>query len=65
MLVQDEAVRVVVADDDAVLLSEGDQLFVEFHAGVGACRHVRVVGPHQLDVRQVQLLQFLEVRLPA
>ena len=65
MFVQDEAVWVVVADDNPVFLSESDQLFVEFHAGIGSCRHIRVVGPHQLDVRKVHLFQLFEVRLPA
>ena len=30
-----------------------------------ACRHVRIVGPHDLDSAQVHLLQSIEIRLPA
>ena len=32
MFVQNETIRVVVANDDSVLLSESDQFFVQFHA---------------------------------
>ena len=65
MLVEDEAVGIVVADDNAVTMSEIDQFPVELHARIGAGRHIGIIGPHQLDARQVHLLQGLEIGLPA
>ena len=65
MFVQDEAVRVVVDDDDAFAAGEVHQLPVQPGGGVGSGGHIGVVGPHQLHAAQVHLLQFVEVGHPA
>ena len=72
MVVQDEAVRVVVTDDDAVPAPEVDQALQQLVRRVRACRHVRIIDPHQLDRRTQgrftlghELLQRLKVWLPS
>ena len=42
-----------------------DQLAVRFHTGIAAGGHVGIIGPHQLHARQVSVLQFFEIGLPA
>ena len=65
LLAEDEAVGVVVDHDDVVVLSKLDQTLVGLALGTSACRHVGIVRPHQLDAREIHLLQLVEVGLPA
>ena len=64
VVVQDEAVRVVVHHHDVVPAGEVHQFLVSLTAGVGSGRHVGIVGPHEFYARQVALFQGVEVRLP-
>ena len=64
-LAENERVRIVVNNDDAVLLGKRHQTLVGLATGTATCRHVGIVGPHQLDAREVHLLQLIEVGLPA
>ena len=63
-LVEYERVRVVVDHHYVVATREIDQSLVGLHACIASCGHVWIVGPHQLDVREVHLLQLLKVGLP-
>ena len=63
-LVEDEAVGIVVDDDEVVPACEVHEPPVEFGGGIGARRHVGIVGPHDFHAAQVHLLQCVEVRLP-
>ena len=65
VFVEDERIWIVVHHHDVVFLGEGYQLFVGLSLRHSACRHVRIVGPHQLHVAQVHLLQGVEVGLPS
>ena len=65
VLVEDERIWVVVYHHDVVLLGECHQLFVGFALCHTACRHVRIVGPHQFYVAQVHLFQSVEIGLPS
>ncbi len=65
LVVEDEAVGIVVHHDDVVVLCEPHQTLVGLHAGRSACRHVGIVGPHQPYTRKVHLLQLVEIGLPA
>ena len=56
LVVEDEAIGIVVYDDDVVLLCKTHQTLVGLHAGRSACRHIGIVGPHQLYTRKVHLL---------
>ena len=48
-----------------MLLGKLYQSLVSLHAGIASCRHIGIVGPHQLDMTQVHLLQGFEVGLPS
>ena len=45
--------------------SKVDQLFVGLHTSIAACRHVRIVCPHQLHAVEIHLLKLFEVGLPS
>ena len=64
MLVEDERIRVVIHHHDVVILGKLHESLVGFHLCHSTGRHVRIVGPHQLHVAEVHLLQRLEVWLP-
>ena len=64
MLVEDEAVRIVVADQDAMSATEIHDALIQRWCGVAAGRHVGIVGPHHLHAAQIHLLQGIEVGLP-
>ena len=64
-LVQDEAVRVVVDQEDAVLPCEGHQFFHHVAAGGGSGGHVGVIHPHELYAGKVHGIEGVEVRIPA
>ena len=40
------------------------QSFVSLTTCIATCRHIGIVGPHQFHMRQVHLLQFVEIGLP-
>ena len=63
-VVEDEAVGVVVDDDDAVTPAKLDQTSKQLDRGVGAGRHVGVVDPHEFDAVERQRLELIEVGLP-
>ena len=65
LMVEDEAVRVVVDDDDVVPLREVHQFFVGFATRVGTRGHVRIIAPKDFHARQVHLFQGIEIRLPS
>ena len=72
VIVQNEAVWVVVTDDDAVPTPKVDQALQQLVRRVRTCRHVRIIGPHQLDrwaQRRLtfghEVLQRLKVGLPS
>ena len=64
LLVEDEAIGIVVDDDDVVILCKLHQSLVGLTTRIATRRHVGIVGPHQLHVREIHLLQFVEVGLP-
>ena len=64
LLAEDERVRIVVHNHDAVILGKLHQAFVGFTLGTASRRHVGIIGPHQFHSREVHLLQLLEVGLP-
>ena len=47
-----------------MLLGERHKTLVGLATGVAACRHVRIVGPHELHVGEVHLFQLVKVGLP-
>ena len=65
VVVQDEAVRVIVYNHDVLAACKVHQLCIKFRGGVSSGRHVRIVGPHQLYAAHVHLFQFVEVGHPA
>ena len=64
-VVKDEAVGIVITYEDAVPAAEVHESGIEFLGSCGACRHVRVVGPHDLDSAEVHLLERFEIRPPS
>ena len=64
LLAQDKRVRVIVHHHNVVILGKLHQSLVGFHTGTSACRHIGIVGPHQLHLREIHLLQLVEIRLP-
>ena len=64
-IIQDEAVRVVVHYNNTFTTGEIYQTFIHLHGGIGSCRHVGIVGPHQFYATQIHLFQFIEVGHPA
>ena len=64
MLVDDERVGIVIYDDDIMLLGETDELDVCLHHGIAACRHVRVIRPHQSHSVEIHFLKLFPVWLP-
>ena len=65
IVIQDETVWIVIADQYPVLSSELHQLCIKLSRRRSACRHIRIIGPHDLDSAQVHLLQCFKVRLPS
>lgn len=64
LVVEYEAVRVVVDNDDVVASPEVDQLFKQFARGRSAGRHVRIVDPHEFHAREVAFVECVKVGLP-
>ena len=72
MIVEDEAIWIIMADNDSVATAKSDQLFEQSLVSVGTGRHIRVVCPHQFNAGEAaglplghDLLQRVEVGLPA
>ena len=64
LLTQDEAVGIIVDYHDAMRLGKLHQTLIGLTTGTTSCRHVGIVGPHELHLREIHLLQFVEVGLP-
>ena len=65
LVVEDERVGVIVGDDDSVAASEIYDFLQELARGGGSGRHMGIIHPHQLNALQRELLQGLEIGLPA
>ena len=65
LVVKDEAIRIVVCYDYIVLLAECYYLFKKFEGGRSACRHVRIVDPHEFYFVERQFLECVEVWQPS
>ena len=65
LLAQDEAVRIIIHYNDVMLLGKLHQSLVGLHLGSATSRHIGIIGPHELHLREVHLLQLVEVGLPA
>ena len=64
-LVEDEGIGVVVDHHNVMAACEINKTLVGLHAGITTCGHVGIVGPHELYLGEVHLLQLFEVRLPS
>ena len=64
-VIQDETVRIVIADQDTVPAAEIRQFPIQLHGSRSSCRHVRIIRPHDLHSGQIHLLQRIEIRLPS
>ena len=65
VVVEYEAVRVVVDQQYPVPEGEVHEPAVEFWRRHGAGRHTRIVGPHHLHPFEVHVLKFVEVGIPS
>ena len=65
MVVEDEAVGIVVDDDDTLAAGKVDQALIQLGRGIGTGGHVGIVGPHELHTAEVHTLQLLEVGHPS
>ena len=65
MLVADEAVRVVIDNEDSVPTAEIGDLRVKFLRRAGTRGHARIVGPHHFHAGEVHRLQGVKIRHPA
>ena len=61
---QDEGIGIIVHHHDAMILGKLHQTLIGLTLGTTTRRHVGIVGPHEFHLREIHLLQFLEVRLP-
>ena len=48
-------------------MTEGeiDKFLIEFGSGLGSCRHIRIIHPHDLDALQVHGLERIEIGQPS
>ena len=64
-LIENEAVGVVIHDDDVVAAGKIHKLLIELTGGTTAGRHVGIVCPHDFHTVQIHRLQLFEVGLPS
>ena len=64
LLAQDKAVGVIVYHHDIVVLGKLHQTLVGFALSSATSRHIGIVGPHELHLREVHLLKLLKIGLP-
>ena len=78
LLAQDEAVRIIIHNNDAMLLGKLHQSFVGLHLRSATSRHIGIVGPkqtglggqspcssHRGDSPRDNFFQLVEIGLPA
>ena len=65
MRIPDEAVRIVVYEQDAVFAGKSDQTLEQILFGQSSGRHVRIVDNHQLDALHSLTFDLLEIGLPS
>ena len=65
LLAKNELVRVIVHHDDAMLLGKAHQPLVGLTLGSASSRHIGIIRPDELHLREIHFFEFIEIWLPA